>query len=166
MRSILILALFTGGLANSAWAGFSEVRDLALDTQGIETLNIKAGAGTLSVVGDSAASEIKVTATIYIPNDSERALKRSKREMTLSLTQNGADATLRAYFDESIWRWGRKNEIHLEVGVPKGLHLSIVDGVGSIDIRNAAGDLKVRDGTGSLTLNDVGGNVRINDGTG
>lgn len=165
----LIPAFIVLGLASTAWADYEEVRELSLDSRGIDTLKIDAGAGSLDVVGASGITEITVVATIEISgNDDDRAREKIESDMTLSLEKNSDTAELKSWFDGGGWNWGRGDSprISLEVRVPEGLHLDVDDGSGSIDIENTRGDISLDDGSGSLTMKDVGGEVEIEDGSG
>lgn len=166
MRSVLIMAIFTVSLANAA-VGYEEVRELSLDTRGVDTLSIDAGAGSLEVVGDSGVSRIEVTATIQLPGRSQdKAREIIESDLVLTLEQDGDTAQLKAWFDDGGWGWGGSPSIQLEVRVPEDLHLAIDDGSGSIEVSNVRGDISLDDGSGSLTLRDVGGEVKIDDGSG
>lgn len=167
MRSILISLIFIANLANAARAEYEEVRKLTLETEGISSLNVDAGAGSLAVYGETGISQITVIATIQVPGrDDEKALRKIDKNMILSLDRNGAIADLDAWFEHGIWSFGKGPTIHLEVHMPAQLGLAIEDGTGSIEVENVRGDVYVDDGTGSLVMNGVGGNVEIEDGTG
>lgn len=165
----LIPACIALGLASTAWADFEEVRELRLDTRGIDTLKIGAGAGSLEVVGASGTSEITVIAVIEISgSNDDRAREKIESDMTLTLEKDSDTAELNAWFDSSGWNWGSGGSprISLEVRMPEGLHLDVDDGSGSIEIENVRGDISLEDGSGSLTMKDIGGEVEIEDGSG
>jgi hypothetical protein len=167
MRNTVFLVVLIGSLPGVVLADFEEVRELRLDTQGIDMLNIDAGAGSLEVVGVSASDEITVTAAINVPGLSDaRARDKIESDMVLSLDRDGATATLKSYFDNGVWGFGGSPSIALEVRMPEGMHLVVDDGSGSIEISNVRGDISIDDGSGSLTMTDVGGNVDIEDGSG
>jgi hypothetical protein len=167
MRGLLILAMFAGTLTHAAWNDYVEVRDLVLDAGGIETLDIDAGAGSLTVRGRSGAERITVTATINVPGgDEEKARKRIERDMTLKLDRAGDRAVLEAYFDPGLPGWGDQPSIALDVELPRRLGLVVDDGSGSIDIAAIDGPVQIDDGSGSLELTDAGSSVEIDDGSG
>ena len=169
MRSKFILTIAAFGLAVPAWADYEEVRELSLDTRGVDTLDIDAGAGSLDVVGAPNATGITVVATIEIEtNDEERAREIIEERMVLVLERDSDKATLNAWFEDGGWNWGRGDSprISLEVQMPEGLHLSVEDGSGSIEIENVRGDIDLEDGSGSLSMRGVGGQVEIEDGSG
>ena len=167
MRKITIATTVLLAASAVAVADYEEVRELAVDTRGIDMLDVVAGAGSLDIVGVAGASEITVTATIYVPGrNDERARKKIEEDMTLSLEKDSDTATLKAYFDNGAWNFGESPSIALVVRVPESLHLVVDDGSGSVEISNVNGDISVDDGSGSLTMTDVGGNVGIEDGSG
>ena len=151
------------------WADYEEARELSLDTRGIDTLEIKAGAGSLDVVGSAEATEISVFAMIEIDtNDEDEARETIEEKMVLVLEQDSDTAKLTAYFEDGGWNWGWGDSprISLEVQMPEGMHLNVDDGSGSIEIENVRGDVMMEDGSGSLSMRNVGGEVRIEDGSG
>jgi len=165
----LIQACIALGLASTAWADYEEIREFSLDTRGIDTLKIDAGAGSMDVKGVSGSNEIVVTATIQISgSDDERAREKIESDMMLSLEKDSDTAELKAWFESSGWNWGGGDSprISLEVRMPEGLHLDVEDGSGSIEIENVRGDISIDDGSGSLSMKDVGGTVDIEDGSG
>jgi hypothetical protein len=167
MHRKLVLAVIATGLSGAAFADYEETRELELDTGGIDTLEIDAGAGSMDVIGVSGASEIRVVATIRVPGRNEdRALERIEADMTLSLQRENDTAVLKSWFDNGASSWGDSPSIRLEVEMPENMHLVVDDGSGSMEIRNVRGDVKVEDGSGSLTMENVGGQVEIEDGSG
>jgi DUF4097 and DUF4098 domain-containing protein YvlB len=165
----LILAAAAMGVTGAAWADYEEVRELSLDTRGIDTLEIDAGAGSLDVVGADGASEITVVATIQVDtNDEEEAREIIEDRMVLVLEKDSDTAKLNAWFEDGGWNWGRGDSprISLEVRMPNNMHLNVDDGSGSIEIENVRGDIVVDDGSGSLEMRDVGGEIEIEDGSG
>ena len=167
MRNTTIVAVLSLLASGVAAADYEEVRELSVDTRGIDMLDVDAGAGSLDIVGEAGANEITVTATIRVPGrDDERARRRIEEDMTLSLEKDSDTAKLKAYFDSSMWNFGDSPSIALVIRVPESLHLVVDDGSGSMEISNVRGDVSVDDGSGSLRMTDVGGNVGIDDGSG
>ena len=165
----LILTIAAFAVPGLAWADYEEIRELSLDTRGIDSLEIEAGAGSLDVVGTPDGTEITVLAVIEIDtNDDDDARETIEEKMVLVLEQDSDTATLKAYFEDGGWNWGRGDSprISLEVQMPEGMHLNVDDGSGSVEIENVRGDVVMDDGSGSLSLKDVGGEVRIEDGSG
>jgi hypothetical protein len=167
MRTVLILAMFAASLADAAWSDYEETRDLTLDAEGVDTVEIDAGAGSLEVEGSADAAAISVTAIITVPGkNEEKAREIIESDMVLTLERAGDKAVLNAYFESDGWHWGDSPGIRLEVEVPRRLGLRIDDGSGSIEVRDVSGDIEIDDGSGSLKMVNVGGDIRIEDGSG
>ena len=167
MRTILILAMFAASFAHGAWTDYDEVRDLSLDANGIGSLVINAGAGSLEVEGVQGASEIKVTATIQVPGKSdEKAQDIIAKSLVLSLQRDGDMAVLTSYFEDGGRAWDESPGVRLVVTVPREFNLDVDDSSGSLVIENVLGDIRVDDSSGSIRMSNVGGTVDIEDGSG
>lgn len=183
MRSFLIMAMFAASFANAAWRDYSEVRELQLDTGGLDALQIDAGAGQLDVRGVSGAEKILVIATIRVEDGEDDARKLIEKDMVLTLERKGDEARLVARFERGMWGSGPNAGIDLKVQVPDSLALRVDDSSGSIDIVEMAAAVKIDDGSGSIDVHGAGtldiedgsgsieafrinGDVRINDGSG
>lgn len=167
MRKTSIVAILSLSASGVATADYEEVRELSVDTRGIDMLDVDAGAGSLDIVGVAGTNEITVTATIHVPGrNDERARKKIEEDLTLSLEKDSDTAKLKAYFDNGAWSFGDSPSIAVEVRVPESLHLVVDDGSGSVEVSNVHGDISMDDGSGSLEMSDVGGNVGIDDGSG
>jgi hypothetical protein len=159
--------MFSASLTHAAWNEYVDVRDLRLDANELSGLSIDAGAGSLTVSGDPANSEISVTATITVPgSNDEKSIRTIESDMTLELAREGDQAVLSSFFESGIWQWGDQPSIDLEVRVPERFALAIEDGSGSVVVRDVRGDIVVEDGSGSLSMNAVGGAVNVDDGSG
>jgi hypothetical protein len=161
------MAMFTVSLANAAGNEYEEERQLNLGANGINTLEIEAGAGSLEIVGVSGSDEIVVSATIYVPEkDEDKARKEIQSHLVLSLEKDGNNAVLKGYFDEYSVSFGDSPHVQLEVLVPERFGLNIDDGSGSIVVENVSGNIELEDGSGSILMTNVGGDVEIDDGSG
>ncbi len=166
MRSFIVIAMFVTSLAHAGWGDYEESRTLKLDRDGIATLSIDAGAGSLDVTGVEGLNEIVVKATIVVDDgDKEDALKFIEKRMTLSLQGKGETAELESHFDGGFMGIGKSSRIDLDVRVPQGMAVSIVDSSGSIDVSRTMGDVSIDDGSGSIDVDHVA-NVKIDDGSG
>lgn len=174
MRSFIVMGMFlAAGFAEAGWNDYEETRELTL--AGVETLNIKAGAGSMDVFGVEGADEILVKALIIVPNaDEEKAQKKIEKKMVLSLEQKGGEGYLEAWFEDGFMGWGSDAHIVLEVNVPTGTAVDINDSSGSIEVKGVEGDVTIDDGSGSirvagvadLTIDDGSGSIKINGATG
>ena len=166
MRSFIVVAMFAASLAQAGWSNYEEVRNLDLDVDGISSLSIKAGAGSMDVTGVPGLDKISVKATVVVPDANEdKALKVIEKKMTLSLDQKGSEARLNAWCDGGVMGFGSDAHIVLEVSVPQGLSVNIDDGSGSLDVIDVAGDVTIDDGSGSIDVDNVA-NLKIDDGSG
>ncbi|MDH3612553.1 MAG: DUF4097 domain-containing protein [Gammaproteobacteria bacterium] len=166
MRSFVIMAMFAASLSSAAWNDYTEDRDLELDTKGINTLEIDAGAGSLAIRGNADTRNIRVKATISVPDESaEKAKEIIASDMTLSLEKVRDRARLEAYFDHKSWGWDDPPSVDLEIRVPHSLALVIDDASGSLQVMNVDADVTIEDGSGSIKVEQVG-SVVIDDGSG
>lgn len=161
-----LIAVALAGLSGAARADYEEERLLALDTRGIDLLDIEAGAGALRVTGVAGSDAIRVTARIRVDDDDAAARRTIAEDLRLSLEKDSDVARLKAWFEEGAFGRGDSPQVDLEIEVPAGLHLRVDDGSGSIDISRVHGDIRIDDGSGSLVLSDVGGSIEIDDGSG
>jgi len=165
LQTLLMMIMFVANLVQAAWTGQEEERDLLLDADGVKTLQVKAGAGSLDITG-VGGTDIAVDALIRVPDvDAEEAQETIREHLVLSLDRHGSTADLKGYF-EGLSRFGDSPLVDLKVRMPEGMFLNVDDGSGSLEIRNVRGDIELDDGSGSVRLSDVGGRLKINDGSG
>lgn len=163
MRGLILLGLFA---AAPAAADYEETRELSLAANGISSLAIDAGSGSLTVRGGGGAS-IDVAATIEIENLSgDKARERIEESLRLTLERDGSEAKLVSNFEDGFFGWGTSSLIHLVVSIPAGMGLHIDDGSGPIDLRGVSGATRIEDGSGSIDVVDHGADLDIDDGSG
>lgn len=166
MRSLIVTAMFVASIASAAADDYEETRDLAIDANGIETLTINVGAGSLDVEGVDGLNTIEVKATIVISDeDDDDARKIIEKDLTLSLDSGSGKAVLKSEFDQGFWGSGSSARVDLEVRAPSTLALSIDDGSGSMDVANFSAEVRIDDGSGSIDVRQVG-ILNIDDGSG
>jgi DUF4097 and DUF4098 domain-containing protein YvlB len=165
-RIVLFLALIVA-LALVLF-GFETTRPLNLAADGILRLDVRAGAGSLTIAGREGLASIEVKADIIVSGvDDEDRDDYIKRHVELELRRSGDRAILVSRIAESGFPFVfHKARIDLTVTVPKALALEIEDGSGSIDVENIGGAVRIDDGSGSVTARDLGGNLEIEDGSG
>ena len=161
--AVLLLILLPG----LVFAGtVTETISLALSAEGIDTLVIKCGAGSLKLSGVSAGGEIQVTAQNEGENFSETDFKAYlQKTLPLSLHKQATRAILQSDFKQPA-KPDQDARINLEIEIPDNINLDIVDGSGSIGIKALKADLQIDDDTGSIKVKDVTGKVRIGDSSG
>lgn len=166
MRGFIVIAMFVASFADAAWNDYTTVRELKLDADGIESLQIDAGAGSMEVKGVSGLDKLVVVATVVVPDsDEDDATRLIDRKMRLSLDRKGDRARLDAFFDNGLLGMSSNARIDLEISVPAGTAVEIDDGSGSIDVAGVAADVSIDDGSGSIEVRGVA-NVSIDDGSG
>lgn len=167
MRSLIVMMMFAASLCYAAFNGYTEDRELDLDTEGVSKFSIEAGAGKLVVNGDPGADAISVTATIHVPEkDAEEARRIIEKSLRLSLERHDGDARLQAWFEQDGWAFYRSSPwVDLDVRVPQGIALDVEDGSGSLWISGVHAHVYVDDGSGSIQIDDVS-SVEIDDGSG
>jgi len=166
MRSLIVTAMFLASIACAAADDYEEPRDLAIDANGIETLTINVGAGSLYVEGVEGLDSIEVKATIVIPDeDDDDARKIIEKNLTLSLDSGNGEAVLKSEFDQGFWGSGSSGRVDLEVRAPSTLAVSIDDGSGSMEVANFSAEVRIDDGSGSIDVQQVG-TLNIDDGSG
>jgi hypothetical protein len=167
LQTLLMLVMFAANLVHAAWTDYEEKRELSLNADGVEALQIEAGAGSLDVTGAPGATKIVVAALIRVPDaDADKARQIISEDLVLSLGRDGRNAELKGYFRNSRRLLGNSPGVDLEVRVPEGMSLDIEDGSGSVEVRNVRGDIELTDGSGSIRMSDVGGTLRVRDGSG
>ena len=159
----LVLALLPLG---AAVADYAEMRELSLPAADLELLDIDAGAGSLTVIGEAGRADVLVEATITMSGSEESARRRIESNMELTLEPRGDRARLTSRFESGFLGWRRQQRIDLEVRVPERMSAVIDDGSGSIEVHNVLGDVRIDDGSGSVLVSASGGRITINDGSG
>ena len=166
MRSFIVMAMFAASLSNAAWNGYTEDRDLKLDTQGINVFEVDAGAGSLAIEGVAGMQNIHVQATINVPDESaDKAQEIIASDLKLSLKKVRDHARLVAGFDHRSWGFGDAPSVDLVIRIPHSMALEIDDGSGSLKVINVAADVAIDDGSGSIRIEQVNA-VVIDDGSG
>ena len=167
LQTLIMMIMFAANLVQAAWKDYEETRDLSLDAEGVEALQIEAGAGSLDVTGVAGGERIEVAALIRVPQaDAEEARELIGDSLILGLDRDGGRAELKGYFEDAGGFFGSSPTVNLEVRLPEGLSLGMQDSSGSIAVRNVKGDIALDDGSGSIQLTDVGGNLVVQDGSG
>lgn len=163
----VLMGVVWAGTAQAGWNDYEEIRELALDAQGVASLRVDAGAGRLEITGTPGLDRIEVVATVTVPGADEDDGKAAlESDLALTLSLDGTKALLVADFDRDLWDFGDSPRIDLEIRVPAALAVDIEDGSGSISVAGLESDLRIEDGSGSIEVRDIGGSVDIEDGSG
>ena len=174
--------LWVGLAAADDDCAFTAERTAEESTDGIERLEIRAGAGELRVEGEDGLR------SVYVSGSACARTEAQLERVQLRLVREGNTLVLAALPEAqgfSLRNWFGSNPSKLDVAVrlPAGLAVDIEDASGStrvanvgatvidnrsgdLEIENARGSLEVRDGSGQVTVRNVQGTVRISDGAG
>lgn len=136
-------------------------RQLAVSSDGVRVVEIRAGAGSLTVQG-GAGSSVRVSGTACSSSADDL------EEIRLESSRRGDRLVVEAVFPDSrTWSFGWNVQRRLDFTVELPAHLPVVidDGSGSIEVRNVAA-VEIEDGSGGIDVRGVAGAVRIDDGSG
>ena len=163
MKLALVLTIGILGGATAAAADdcrHRADREAALDTGGVRSVRIEAGAGELRVEGRTGQTRVEATGVACA--SSEQVLG----QIRLTARREGNVIVIKAELpDGSGWGWSEQARLDMTVTVPRILPLEIDDGSGSAAIAHV-GPATIKDGSGELTVEDVVGDLRIEDGSG
>jgi DUF4097 and DUF4098 domain-containing protein YvlB len=168
MKKVLICAAICAALAGTLSA-FETTKTLTLTVRDIRRLDIRAGAGSLTVTGREGLTAIEVKAEIVAPHVRDKDMERYLEDsVELTLEKRGDIAVLvsRVRSEGRIFHFGDNTRVDLTVAVPKSLALDIDDGSGGMVVEDLAAALRIEDGSGSIRVVGVAGNVRIDDASG
>lgn len=163
LTAILII-MFLPAMATAG--SMSESRNLELASEGIDTLYINCGAGTLDLRGVPAGNKISITARIEVENFSESEFNDFiQKNIRLSLKKQASTAALQS---DLIPPAGPHQDarINLDIKIPDTVNVNIIDGSGPIDVRALQSNLRIDDDTGSIKVENISGEVRIGDSSG
>jgi len=168
MKKTIVFIMFCLAICG-ALSAFETTKTLNLSAQGIRRLDIRAGAGSLTVMGRDGLTAIEVKADIFARDVRDKDMEEFIRDrVELSLEKRGDAAVLvgRVRPESRLFHLGDDASIDLTVTVPKTMALDIDDGSGETVVEDLAAALRIEDGSGSIRVVRVAGNVRIDDGSG
>lgn len=165
MRSLIVMTMFASSLTYGVWNGYTETRDLELSTNGVDILEIDAGAGSIVVNGATDSSIITVKAIIRVDDNEDDAIEMIEKHLVLKLERKQSNAILDAYFERSAWHYNDSAAVDLEISIPHGLAISVDDGSGPMQIDNVHSDVSIDDGSGSIEVSGAS-SVVVDDGSG
>jgi len=141
---------------------------MSLSADGIDSIVVDCGAGSLSIAGVESMRNIEVEAEIIVGGKRERDLEKYVADnVRLELKKQGNRAILTSRFKNSFPKIGlRERKINLTVVVPKNMDVDVDDGSGDMKIENIEGNLQIGDGSGVVIIRGIVGDVDIEDGSG
>jgi DUF4097 and DUF4098 domain-containing protein YvlB len=166
-KTIVFLALCVASAG--ALSAFETTKTLNLSAQDIRRLDIRAGAGSLTVTGREGLAAIEVKAEVVAPDVRDKDMEEYLRDrVELTLEKRGDIAVLvgRIRHEGRLFDFGENARVDLTVTVPKTMALDIDDGSGDMVVEDLAAAVRIEDGSGAIRVARVAGNVRIDDGSG
>jgi hypothetical protein len=125
-------------------------------------LSLKAGSGSLEVVGIDGLSEIRAVARACASHE------EFLEDLRLTTRESGGTVLVETHYPD----WSRQRfsgeryaRLDLRLEVPEGLVADIQDSSGEMAISNL-GDLFIEDSSGEIEVHDVQGSVSIDDSSG
>lgn len=128
------------------------------DMTNIEEINIQTRNGRIRLIGDSAATQITVTAT-YVARDSSQARAEERlSNMKTVITTEGNTLRVKADFgSESV----NNQSISYEITLPTDVNVVADTSNGSIEVSELTGDLRLDTSNGEINVHSAVGPSRI-----
>jgi hypothetical protein len=144
----------------------TETRSLGLAADGIDSLVINCGAGSLKLSGVAGGGKIEITARIEGENFSKTDFKEYiQKNINFSLMKQANSAELQSNM-QPPGSPDQDARINLKIEIPDSINVEIIDGSGSIIVDALNADLRIDDDTGSIKVKNISGEVRIGDSSG
>jgi hypothetical protein len=124
---------------------------------GLASVEIKALAGSLNVLGRSGASDVRVT------GEACARWRRDLEGIQIATRTEGDRVVVEAVIPQAASRRGSR--LDLTVEIPSGARVVIDDGSGDAEIDGVAA-VDITDGSGDLMVARVSGEIRIHDQSG
>jgi hypothetical protein len=162
----MVMLIFAFFPAVAMAGNFRETINLNLPAADIKVLDIRCGAGKLTLRGVEGTDSIHVIAEIEAEaKDGEEFKLLAEKLVRLDLRRQHDRATLLS--DIVIPPLMHiEARIHLKIQLPVKMNVRITDGSGIIDIADIMGQLYIDDDSGAIHVKNVFGKVRIRDGSG
>ncbi|MDF2716234.1 MAG: hypothetical protein K0R28_3159 [Paenibacillus sp.] len=135
-----------------------ERREVELPAASIETLEVDAGSGDLTIKGDEKATTIRAVAVIK----SSGGVK--DETIVFTLEPDGKNAKLVSKFKSNIGLDNRTMDV--TVTVPVKMNLDVEDDSGDINISDIQGNVELDDDSGDIVLKKIQGKLTIEDDSG
>ena len=90
MRSFIVMAMFVASLSNAAWNGYTEDRDLEIDTQGLSTFSIVDVHGGVSVEDGSGSISVELVGDSVVIDDGSGNIIVNDVEHDLIIVNDGS----------------------------------------------------------------------------
>ncbi len=140
---------------------FEADRSLSAPAGSMRALDLKAGAGSLEVVGVEGLGEVRATGRACASHE------EFLDDLQITSEMVGSTMVMETHHpDWSGWRGGnRYARLDLRIEVPAGMAAEILDGSGEIAVSDL-GSLLIQDGSGEIVATGIRGDLAIQDGSG
>jgi len=143
---------------NSRILGTDETVLGADEIAGLTAIRVASGSGALAILGDPAATEIRIVAVYRgVAADDEAAAALRAR---LGVTVTRGDGTL-----DVATLSVAAGSVDLTLFIPSAVDLDVSDGSDDLDVLFIDGDVRIDDGSGDVRVANVGGNLDLVDGS-
>jgi hypothetical protein len=152
--------------AQVSWDGqsrcrFEAERSRSVPAAAVRELNLRAGSGSLEVIGVEGLQEIYAVGRACASNE------EFLQDIQLTAEVDGGTLFVETHHPE-MRGWGGGNRyasLDLHVEVPAGLAAEIMDGSGEMMVRDL-GSVMIRDGSGEMEVHGIRGDLDLKDGSG
>lgn len=143
------------------WNMKEERREAELDAKSIQSIQIEAGPGDLTIKGDDKATSIRAVAVVK----SSGGVKDKDIQFILEKEKEGSTAKLVSKFSQTIGFVGSRT-IDVTVIVPTRMNIEVDDDSGDIELTDIKGNVEIDDDSGSIRIRGIGGDLNISDESG
>ncbi len=133
-------------------------RSATLEAADASVVQVRAGAGSLTIEGRSDLSEVRIAGNACASRPELLG------QIQIVAEQRDGEILIESKIPD-IARWNGPARLDLRVEAPLQLAFDVRDGSGSVDVRNVSAT-QVRDGSGSLEVEQINGDLHVRDGSG
>jgi hypothetical protein len=140
---------------------FESERSITSPAGSVEGLKLRAGSGSLEVVGVEGITEIQAVGRACASHED------LLNEIQLTSEMAGSSLVMETHYPNlsGIRGGNRYARLDLRVEVPAGMAAEIEDGSGEMTVSDL-GSLMVKDGSGDLVISGIRGDLTVDDGSG
>lgn len=163
-RKMLAMALVLAGVLPACAQGgddcsYEAPRNLDLDAAGVDTLEVRARAGSLEIRGEPGLDQVQVRGMACASREGDLD------DIRLVQRREGGRLVVAVEIPDTSGLFGGQRRLDLELRVPSRLVLEVDDSSGTASVTNVA-SLRIDDSSGELQVSGVPGAVRIEDSSG
>lgn len=166
MNKLMALAVLGAGNVLTChaadWCKFTASRSVTLEAAGARTIVITAGAGELSIHGQSARNNVQADGRACASSREvlDRIQLESRREGDVLYVR-----TVLPKLDDGLLGFSRYATMDLEVVLPASLQAQVEDSSGDLELAGVAAAV-VMDSSGDIDIDDIAGRLEVTDSSG